>query len=354
MKEVWHLFLHTLEHSAILLPFLFVAYILIELLEYYSASKLKHSKLLSNRWSTLFGASFGLVPQCGFSVVATDLFAQKKIKIGTLLAVYIATSDEAIPLLLASPNKAFSLIPLILIKFVVALMVGYIVDFIFKKTNQKHLSLNTISETNKNINPLLDNEHDNSEHAVDGSKHEYEHKSEHKHNHNHENDNKHENENENLNTNSNFEVHTGCCGHHINDKNIKHAKIKQFIVHPLIHTLKIFAFIFVITFIFNGLIEWLGEENISSFLIKSKGFAPLVSAFIGLIPNCASSVVITNLYSIGGIGFGALMSGLIVNAGIAFVVLFKQNKNIKQNFAILGAMLSIGVMIGYIIQLIGF
>lgn len=342
MKEVLHVFLHTLKHSALLLPFLFVAYFLIELLEYYSAKKLKHSKLLSNNWSTLFGASFGLVPQCGFSVVATDLYAQKKIKVGTLLAVYIATSDEAIPLLLASPNKALALLPLILIKFIVAIIVGYLIDFIFRKYNNKRL-ISSANQNHSEASSKIKNEHDEHNHN--------EHDEHQDHNHNQLEENK--NLSKSLSNEIN-EIHTGCCGHHIDDENAKHSKIKQFLVHPLIHTLKIFGFIFIVTFIFNGLIEWLGEDKISTFLNNSKGFAPLVSAIIGLIPNCASSVVITNLYAINGIGFGALMSGLIVNAGIAFVVLFKQNKNIKENLTILVSMLSIGVFVGYIIQLIGF
>ena len=140
MKEILHVLWHTIEHSLILLPFLLIAYILIEVLEFYSMSKLQHSRLLSNKWSTLFGAGFGLVPQCGFSVVATDLFAQKKIKLGTLLAVYIATSDEAIPLLLSSPNSIKALLPLLLIKFLVAILIGYLVDLLFKETNKKNLS----------------------------------------------------------------------------------------------------------------------------------------------------------------------------------------------------------------------
>ena len=323
MEKVLHILLHTLEHTAILLPFLFVSYILIELLEYYSAKKLTHSKLLSNRFSTLFGASFGLVPQCGFSVVATDLFAQKKIKIGTLLAVYIATSDEAIPLLLATPNKSLSLIPLILIKFVVAIIIVYIVDLILKKYNQKRIDSRLI-ELKQTENKTIENAHEE----------------------NHGDDHHHE---EHAHEEAE-PVHTGCCGHHISEENSKSSIFKQFFLHPLIHTLKIFAFIFIVTFVFNGLIEWLGEESISSFLKKSKGFAPLFAAIIGLIPNCASSVIITNLFAIGGIGFGALMSGLIVNAGIAFFVLFKQNKNIKENFLILLT----GIFVGYSIQLLGF
>jgi len=333
MDKFLHILLHTLKHSAILLPFLLLAYVLIEVLEYYSMSKLQHSKLLSNRWSTLFGAGFGLVPQCGFSVVATDLFAQKKIKIGTLLAVYIATSDEAIPLLLSSPNSIKALLPLLLVKFFVAVLIGYLIDLIFKKFNNNNI-INQTQNLNTTNNELTHEETD----------HDHEH---------HSNNTIHEHEQEN-NEEHTENISTGCCGHHLSEENTKHAKLKRFLIHPLIHTLKIFAFIFIINLIFNGLLEWLGEDKIANFLLNSKGFAPLVSALIGLIPNCASSVVITNLYSIGGIGFGALVAGLIVNAGIAFVILFKENKNIKQNFLILGTMLLIGISVGYIIQLIGF
>lgn len=323
-----HAIIHTLEHSWYLFPFLFIAYILIEVLEYFCMSKLKHSKLLSNKWSTLFGAGFGLVPQCGFSVIATDLFASHKIKIGTLLAVYIATSDEAIPRMLANPDKISFLLPLLLVKFVIAILVGYLVDLIFRKFNKKHLSLsqvNNVSNLDPNIEQTLNNNPE--------SEHE---------NHNH---NQHEEESE--------EHHKGCCGHEL-DNPSKKDKLKAFLLHPLIHALKIFGFILLVNFIFNLLFEFIGEDSIRTFLQNSKGFAPLASSFIGLIPNCASSVIITELYIGNFISFGACVGGLIVNAGIAFVVLFKQNKNVKQNFAILGGMLLIGITVGYIIQLIGF
>lgn len=339
-----HFILHALKHSAILLPWLLISYILIEVIEYFSARKMQHSKLLSGKWATLFGAGFGLVPQCGFSVVATDLFASRKIKIGTLLAVYIATSDEAIPLLIVNPDKALSLIPLLLIKFFAAVIIGYLVDLIFKKANEKHLNIKNNIETKsiQNSNAqIISTSHDeepghNEEHLEDNHKHIEE---SHKHEH--------------LEEQIENPHHKGCCGHHIED-NSKKAKAKQFLLHPLIHTLKIFAFILIINIIFEGLVKLVGEDSIKSFLLSSKVFAPLLSALVGLIPNCASSVLITELYTIGGIGFGAYVAGLIVNAGIGFIILFKQNKNIKQNFAILGSMLAIGITIGYIIQLIGF
>lgn len=326
--------LDALLDSLKLLPFLLIAYILIEVIEYFSASKLEHSKLLTSKWSTLFASTFGLVPQCGFSVVATDLYASKKLKLGTLFAVYIATSDEAVPLLLMSPEKINSLLPLLIIKFIAALIFGYLIDFIFSKQNKKLSSaLNNHTES-KNEEPAISNSKNTN--ATDNTiteTHEHQHAEE-EHNHNESN-------------------HTGCCGHEIN-LNTKKAKLKKFFIHPLIHTLKIFAFILIVNIIFSGLVEWVGKDSLTHFLSSSYYFAPLIASLIGLIPNCASSVVITELYTLGGISFGACVAGLIVNAGIGFVILFKQNKNIKQNFAILGGMLAIGISVGYIIQFIGF
>ena len=347
-----HFVLHALKHSAILLPWLLISYILIELIEYFSARKMQHSKLLSGKWSTLFGASFGLVPQCGFSVVATDLFASKKIRIGTLLAVYIATSDEAIPLLIVNPDKALSLIPLLLIKFFAAVIIGYLVDLIFKRANERHLnSLLNKNNQNDDLSTNISELSDTKNEIICNEEHEH-----HSHEDKHQNNEEHHNHDENehhIHKEENLSSHTGCCGHNIEDDS-KKAKAKRFLLHPLIHTLKIFAFILIINIVFEWLVELVGEDSIKDFLLSSKAFAPLLSAIVGLIPNCASSVLITELYTIGGIGFGAYIAGLIVNAGIGFVILFKQNKNIKQNFAILGAMLAIGISIGYIIQLIGF
>lgn len=331
-----------------ILPFLLVCYVLIEVIEYVTANKVEHSKLLTSKWSTLFASSFGLVPQCGFSVVATDLFASKKIKIGTLLAVYIATSDEAVPILLTTPNKILSLIPLLLVKFVLAIVVGYSVDLIFKKANEKRLapSFKTTPETVSNLedeNPdtILKSE-ENPETNSGTIKQ------------NQTDNNEIENHNEDEHEHHESEHHHGCCGHDIEAKPSKKDLWKRFLLHPLVHSLKIFAFILIVNIVMGGIIKLVGEENLVAFLQNSKGFAPLVSGFIGLIPNCASSVVITELYAIGGIGFGACISGLISNAGIGFMVLFKENKNMKENFAILGGLLAIGIVTGYIIQLIGF
>lgn len=334
------------------LPFLLVCYVLIEVIEYVSADKIEHNKLLASKWSTLFASSFGLIPQCGFSVVATDLFASKKIKIGTLIAVYIATSDEAVPILLTSPNKIGALLPLLLVKFVLAVGAGYLIDLVFRKANQKRLEA-TFQVSKENFEKLEENE--NKESLNTESKNissntnqeiTFSEKNE-KHEEHSETETSHD-EAEHDET----EHHHGCCGHEIDGKPTKKDLWKRFLLHPLVHSLKIFAFILAVNLVMGGLIELVGEENLVAFLQQSKGFAPLVAGLIGLIPNCASSVVITELFAIGGIGFGACIAGLVANAGIAFVVLFKENKNIKENFAILGGLFAIGVASGYIIQLV--
>lgn len=317
-----HFLLHALLHSLKLLPFLFLAYILIEIIEYYSATKMQQSKLLTGKYSTLFGAGFGLIPQCGFSVVATDLYASKKLRVGTLLAVYIATSDEAIPLLIMNPTKAINLLPLLLVKFILAIIIGYTTDFIIAKINNKKQTVNLNQYKNDN------------EHIQNHSQEE--------HYHNNEHDDEEHNQ------------HKGCCGHTIEHNN-KKEKLKQFLLHPFIHSLKIFAFILIINIAFGGLIELIGgEAKLIKILDTGKWFTPLLSCLIGLIPNCASSVVITELFIKEGISLGACIGGLIANAGIGFVVLFKENKNLKQNLLILSCMFLIGVITGYVIQLIGF
>ena len=367
--------LDALLDSLKILPFLLIAYILIEVIEYVTADKLEHSKLLTGKWSNLFASAFGLVPQCGFSVVATDLFASKKLKIGTLLAVYIATSDEAVPILLTNPDKILSLLPLLAIKFVLAIMIGYSVDLIFAKANKKRFAYNNFST-----------EHHHHENNCHPSNEDAQNLAQENETHNHNDDQKqtiseqnvplnsssmetHMNLNQPIETDKTAQTdhskheedhdhhgeihHHGCCGHEI-ESTSKKDLWKRFLLHPLFHTLKIFAFILVVNLVMGGVLALVGEQALIDFLNSSNAFAPLISAIIGLIPNCASSVVITELFAMGGIGFGACMAGLIVNAGIAFVVLFKENKNYKENFAILGGLFAIGVATGYIIQLIGF
>lgn len=318
MDWLWH----AIKHSLILLPFLFVSYIIIELIENAFSDKINH-KFFKGKFAPLIGASFGIIPQCGFSVVATDLYSQKKISVGTLIAIYIATSDEAIPILfsnLSSSGVALKLVLLIGVKFAIGIICGYFVDWLISLKARKSLTQNL--ETTK---LSTEDNHDISHH------------------------NDH---NDTENDHNNLEhTHKGCCGHDIEETKTHPAK--QYLLHPLIHTLKVFAYILIVNIIFELILNYVGEDKLEVFLQSSYYFAPFIACLIGLIPNCASSVVLTNLLVLGGLSFSACIAGLIVNAGIAYLVLFKQNKNQKHNLAILGSMFAIGLITGYILMIFG-
>ena len=289
----------------------------------------KFFKYTQGKYATLVGAGLGLIPQCGFSVVASDLYARRYIKVGTLLAIFIATSDEAVPIILSNPTKAYVIFPILAIKFVFALVVGYGADLILTKY---YKSNPLIKGTLKDISAKNHNH-----------EHDKEHKQEHKNNANFELS---ETKNENVITEAELEV-DGCCGHNIEGKR---STLKQFFLHPLVHSLKVFAYILAINLIMGFVIHFVGEQNVVNFMQSIVWLQPLLVAIVGLIPNCASSVLITQLYLINGISFGATISGLCVNAGIALMVLFKENKNVKHNLFIVGSLLLASVILGYAIM----
>lgn len=288
------------------LPFLFATYVIIEVIEVKGHIGFKHNKLLGGKFGPLIGTGVGVVPQCGFSVMATDLYAEKHISVGTLLAVYIATSDEAVPILLGNVTNLQKLWPLLLCKIVLALIVGYGADLIFRS---RQTDLVTVDECEAH-------EHDENEHE----KHKHEEGT----------------------------VEQGCCHHDLNAKN----GLKAYVLHPLKHSLKICLYILAINFAIGTLVYFVGEEKIASFLSTTIWAQPVLSAIVGLIPNCASSVVITQLYVMDALTLGATVAGLSVNAGIAVAVLFKQNKNQKQNLFIVGSLFLISIVAGYVINLI--
>ena len=301
MSEYWHVVLEAFIDTAKILPLLFVVYYLIELIEFKSAGKLQKSKLLKGRVSPVAGAVVGCVPQCGFSVVSTDLFSKGKLSVGALIAVYIATSDEAIPLMIANPKSIGWMFVLIGIKIAFAIIVGYLSIDLFKLFFKR-------------------------------KSHFEEKKSEHAH---HEEDSEEE------------ESHGGCCHHHVETKSYDW-------VHPLLHCLKISAFILIINVMFGLVTDvWVGQEKMQIFLTKTIWLQPLLAVLIGLIPNCASSVVLTEMFLSGlnGIGsglcFGALVAGLCVNAGLGVVMLFRHNKNWKENLFVVLMLVVPSAVLGY-------
>lgn len=318
MEEFFHILLHALKDTALLLPVLFVVYFLIEFLEYKNVFKFQNSKLLKGKASPAMGALFGTVPQCGFSVISSELYAERKVSIGALIAVYIATSDEAIPIMLANYKYIPAMLMLILAKLVLAIGIGYLAMFVYSKLSHKLITQKIAADN-----------HD--------KHHEDEHDDHHEDNHD-KHDNHHENEHE----------HIHACCHHDTESNKFNWK------HPLIHCVKIFVYIFVINVIMGTVIELVGEDTFANFLKSSSVLQPLFALLIGLIPNCASSVILTELYLMGGLSFGSIITGLCVNAGIGILVLFKQNKNIKENLFIVAMLIIPSLIIGYALHFIPF
>lgn len=283
---MWDILLDALIDSLKVLAVLLVVNVIIALLE----SRVNNTLEKSKRWTPFVAVGLATLPQCGFSVVATDLYVKRHLSLGTLLGVYIATSDEALPILLANPDKALSIIPLLAIKLVVGIAVVYIFDAIFRKKHE-----------------------DVHEHV------------------------------ENCETHTE-ELHTGCCKHQIEDGD----KVKQYVVHPLVHSLKLFAYILIINIILGFIIDAVGEDTLSAFMDTNRYVAPLFAVLVGLIPNCASSVLLTNMYISMNMGFGACVGGLCANAGLGLMVLFRDKHNVKRNLCIVGILIGISLIVGYV------
>lgn len=271
-----------------LLPFLFFIFLIIELLEFYFSDKIDESIKGAKKSGVVFGALASIFPQCGFSVIASSLYSRKMITRGCLLAVYLGTSDESIPILLAYPSKAYLIIPIVGIKLFIAIFMGYLIDLIF--TSQK--------------------------------------------------------DSEEIEEKSEEEVvipEEGCCSHNPETENKK-----ELILHPIFHTANIFAFILVITLVLNYA---LSNVSLTNFLEHgSSGYVQsLVAAFIGLIPNCAVSIAITMMLIKGTISFGAAMSGLLSNAGLGLLVLLKNN-DFKDTVKIIFILLIISILAGFSIE----
>lgn len=307
---MWETLLDALIDTLKLAPIIVVTYILIELVESKFAARVTKSRALFSHAAPALGAAVGIVPQCGFSVVSANLYSAGKISLGTLLAVFIATSDEAVPVLLADYNNAYKLLPLLAVKFVLALIIGYAVHFLlphgfkFKSAKTAVNIVETSSET------------------VAAEEHEENHEHDDPHEHNHD---EHDHEDHGVH---------GCHGHSVTGK----ASVKELIWHPILHSLTVLGFILAVNVVLGLVIYFVGEDRLTEFLGKTTVLQPFVATLIGLIPNCAASVVITKLYAMGGLTLGSAVAGLSAGAGIGYAVLFKENKNIRENLAIVAFM----------------
>ena len=280
---MWSIVLDAFLDTLKVLPFLLVIYILIEFLEHRTSFAQK-PQILQGNLAPLVGSATGLIPQCGFSVMAAKLYDKGLIRTGTLLAVLLATSDEAFIILLASGTSAAAIMPLIVIKLIVGISIGYLVNFLYSA--------------------------------------------------------------EKLNYDTNEDIHAYSCGREHEGK----SDIRVYLINPLIHTLQIAFYILVVNLIFAFVIDAVGEEKLAASMIGGPYFQPFITAVIGLIPNCASSAVITTTYINGGILFGSCAAGLCANAGLGLVVLFRNTKKIKRNIMFVFTLYLISVAVGIIVN----
>ena len=282
MDLILDVVLDALIDSAKMLPFLYAAFLLMEFIEHHAAEKLSlalekagHSKL----GGAVSGAVLGCVPQCGFSIAASNLYASRIIGAGTLMAVYISTSDEAIPVLLAHPDKIGSLWKLIAAKLIIAVIGGVIFSYIGK------LFLSNDEETD-------------------------------------------------------FDEMCSECG--CENHSIWFSAFK--------HTVSIMIFILIVNLLLGLVIGFAGEENVAAFLNNMGIWQPFAAALVGMIPNCAASVIITELYAAGSIPFGTAVGGLCTGAGMGLAVLFRTNKKIKDNLIFVLFLYITGVISGIVIN----
>ena len=263
-----------------LIPFLLFAFLILEYIEH-KISK-KNEKILVNnkKIGPIVGGVLGAFPQCGFSAMATKLFSSRVITLGTLIAVYLSTSDEMLPIMISNRVSIVIILKIIGIKIILGIILGLLIDLIYQRKTDHIHSI-----------------HDEC-------------------------------------------LHDNC---HCEESIIKSS------IH---HTISIVIYLFITIFILNTIIYFVGEDNIRDFLLNNKG-TYFISSLIGLIPNCASSVIMTEIYLSEMISFGSLISGLLTGAGVGLLILFKTNKNLKENILIVILLYFIGVIFGYLIDLIG-
>lgn len=267
--------------SAKVLPFLFGVYLLIEYIEHRSADKLGKALQKMGPFGAVGGGILGAVPQCGFSVVASNLYTGRLISMGTLVAVYLSTSDEAVPMMISNPEFADKLWKLILIKAVVGIIAGVIVDLCLRAMGR----------------------HQNDEPFVD--------------------------------------LCEDCdCEHH----GIVHSALH--------HTVHIIIFILVINLILGCVMEFAGVDAVKKIMMTDSVLQPFIAGIVGFIPNCAASVVLTQLYIEGVVSFGALISGLCTGAGVGLLVLFRTNKHVKENLSIMGILYVTAIAAGFVSNLL--
>ena len=277
MKDI---IIDTLVDALKILPFLFITFLLLELLEHKLSNKTKNVISKSGKVGPIIGSLLGIIPQCGFSVVATNLYITRVISLGTLFSIYLSTSDEMLPIMLSQNVSFKTILVVLLIKVITGMLFGFIIDLVIRKNSK-----------NKYDYHICEEEHCHCDHGI--------------------------------------------------------------VKSSLKHTFNIIIFIIVVSFILNVVFLYCGNDLISKIFMKDTLFGPFLGSLVGLIPNCGASVILTEMFLKGAINLGTCMAGLLTGSGVALLVLFKSNKNIKENLCICLTLYLIGVLVGIFIEFIG-
>lgn len=271
----------TLLDALKLIPFLFIAFLIIELLEHKLDKKMSNAITNTGKFGPIIGSILGILPQCGFSVLATNFYITRVISIGTLFAIYLSTSDEMLPIMLSEGVATKTVFGILLIKFICGIIFGFIIDGVIRIKNN-----NTKYDYH-----LCDEDHCDCEHGIFKS--------------------------------------------------------------TIKHTCNTLLFVVLITFVLNVLFLYVGDDLINKIFMKETLFGPFIGSIIGLIPNCGASVILSEMFLKGAINLGTCIAGLLTGSGVALLVLFKSNKNVKENLFIVLTLYLIGVLVGIFVEFMG-
>ena len=357
---------HAFEHAFIdtlkLVPFLFVTYLAMEALEHYASSKSIVAGRRAGTAGPVIGALLGVVPQCGFSAAAATLYSARVITLGTLFAVFLSTSDEMLPIMIAAQAPAGFIAEVLAIKALCGLIAGFAIDVVLRLRHhaveamrirdlceRDHCGCDDESDA---PSALFDTRREHGEGAADraydsdsglsrGEEREAElacassERPERGHDHAHEHDHSRD---------------------HVHAHNRSHGHAHGFgaiAKSSLVHTLQVTLFVFLVSLALEIVIDGVGEDALASFISANSNLSVVVSAIVGLIPNCAASVVLTELYLEGALSTGAMLAGLLVNAGVGLLVLFRANRPMHENFLIAAGLVACGVVFGFIVGVFG-
>jgi hypothetical protein len=298
METILNIFLDAGTDTLKLLPFLFLTYLALEALEHRAGERAKQAVAKAGAAGPAIGAVLGVFPQCGFSAAAATFYAGRVISLGTLFAIFLSTSDEMLPVLLAQQVDAAVILKILGMKLAIGMAVGFAVDAFMRIMDRRAASA---QEGRPSKPPHASPEH---------------------------------------------HIHVLCEQDHCDC----HGEEGGILKSALKHTLQVTLFIFLITAALNALFAFVGEDVLAGLLSANPALSVFASALVGLIPNCAASVAITQLYLEGALGVGALMAGLLVSAGVGLLILFRANRRLKENLAFLASLYAIGVCVGLAIS----